>query len=85
MTKSEKKHWEAYKERWKKTRRGTKLDADIAISNAYKAAEEFGYQKGKAETALKFLYDTMESVNDDYYRLLENPCYVWKDGEEDAD
>lgn len=85
MTKSEKKHWEAYKDRWKKTNRGIKLDADVAISNAYKAAMEFGYQKGKAETALKFLFDTMESVNDDYYRLLENPCYVWKDGEEDAD
>ena len=83
MTKSEKKHWEAYKERWKKTNRGIKLDADVAISNAYKAAEEFGYQKGKAETALKFLYDTMESVNDDYYRLLENPDYIWKDADED--
>ena len=85
MTKSEKKHWDAYKDRWKKTYRGTKLDTDVAISNAYKAAMEFGYQKGKAEAALKFLFDTMESVNDDYYRLLENPGYVWKDGEEDAD
>lgn len=85
MTKSEKKHWKAYKDKWQQNRRETKLDVDVALMCAYKAAEEFGYYKGKAEATLKLLYDTMESVNDDYYRLLENPCYVWKDGEEDAD
>ena len=85
MTNSEKKYWQKYKDKWQQNRRETKLDTDVAISNAYKAAMEFGYQKGKAEAALKFLFDTMESVNDDYYELLENPAYKWIDGEEDAD
>ena len=40
---------------------------------AFKATEDFGCYRGRAEATLKLLQDTMEYVSDDYYDLLVSP------------
>lgn len=83
MNAKDKEFWKRSKAKWQGIHKSRKIDVDVALQMAFKAAQDFGYYKGKAEATLKLLFDTMESVNDDYYDLLENPAYYWKDADED--
>ena len=85
MTKSEKKHWSEYKKKRQKEIEDAFLEVKYHLTRAIESAKELGKYEGRAQALLDVAKNYTASKTDDYYRLLENPCYVWKDGEKIPD
>ena len=85
MTKSEKKYWSEYKKKRQKEIEEAFSNVRYFYSRAVEKARELGEYEGKAQALLDFAKNYTASKNDDYYELLENPAYFWKDGDEVQD
>lgn len=83
MNAKDKDFWKRSKAKWQRIHKDRKLDVDVALQMAYKAAEDFGYYRGKVEATLDFLFKTMEVAHDDYYDLLISPDTLDDDGNEE--
>ncbi len=85
MTKSEKKHWSEYKKKRQKEIEETFADVMTSYSRAIDHAKQLGFHEGKAVALLEKSKNYTASKTDDYYELLENPNYFWKDGDQVQD
>lgn len=83
MTKSEKKYWSEYKKKRQKEIEEAFSNVRYFYSRAVEKARELGEYEGKAQALLDFAKNYTASKTDDYYELLENPDYIWKDADED--
>lgn len=85
MNAKDKEFWKRSKAKWQDIHKSRKLDVDVALQMAFKAAQDFGYYKGKAEATMDFLFKMMEVAHDDYYDLLISPETLEDDGNEERD
>lgn len=85
MNAKDKEFWKRSKAKWQRIHKDRKLDVDVALEMAFKAAEDFGYYRGKAEATMQTLFLTMEVAHDDYYDLLISPETLDDDDNEEKD
>lgn len=85
MNAKDKEFWKRSKAKWQRIHKSRKIDVDVALQMAFKAAQDFGYYRGKVEATLKTLFLTMEVAHDDYYDLLISPETLEDDGNEERD
>ena len=83
MTKSEKKYWSEYKKKRQKEIEEAFSNVRYNYSRAIDSAKDLGVFEGRAQALLEVAKNYTLSKTDDYYELLENPDYIWKDADED--